>query len=129
MLKFLSSMLCTVDPDITVKSLHRQLNEFFNSHTLYLSIVFQKSFKIKRDVPSSWCAMNIMNKMPNSPHNNGLASIGTRRMHYQNGLFALVISRNLALALFTLVLSSWIPSPNLPWGRNISPLPRFNQTL
>ena len=50
-------------------------------------------------------------------------------MHYRNGLFVLVTSRNLAMALFSLVLSSWIPYPNLPWVRNILPLPKLNRTL
>ena len=66
--------------------------------------------------------------MPISPHKNGLPYTWARWMHYWNGLFALVISRNLALALFISLLSSWILSPNLPWGRNIWPLPRLNRT-
>ena len=33
----------------------------FNFHALYiLSIVFQKPFKVKLDIPSSWCAINKM---------------------------------------------------------------------
>ena len=41
----------------------------------------------------------------------------------------LVISRNIALALFNLALSSWIFSLDLLWVCNISRLPRLNQTI
>jgi hypothetical protein len=47
-----------VDPNVTVESLHRQLNDIFQFHVLYLSLVFQKSFRDMLDLPSSWCAMN-----------------------------------------------------------------------
>ena len=32
----------------------------FNSHTLYLSVVSQKAFKVKLHLPSRWCAINQM---------------------------------------------------------------------
>ena len=43
----------------------------------------------------------------------GLVFIKTWRMHYLHGLFALVISRNLALDLFSLVPNLWTPFLNL----------------
>ena len=34
--------------------------KFFNSYALYLSVVFQKAFEVKLELPSSWCPINQM---------------------------------------------------------------------
>ncbi len=44
-----------VDPNITVESIHRGWMKIFNSHAMYLSLVFHKPFEVKLDLPSSWC--------------------------------------------------------------------------
>ena len=42
-----------VDPNIIVETLHCQLNEAFNSQAQYLSVVYQRPFEVKLDLPSS----------------------------------------------------------------------------
>ena len=41
------------NPDITLESLHHELNEAFSFHALYLSIVFQKLLEVKQEIYSS----------------------------------------------------------------------------